>query len=204
MPHAHSRYTYVAAIDCQLKMKGDMTQTSAYLRQSVQATRPRHGSFGAVWHPAALAARHRAGSGSGSWIAPVYMGDRILAGTRALGRDLGGMTPTRPPPCCKPTGKPTNRAGRRGAELDPRARAGRRPAGRRGDGGAGLSPGESRTVAGDLAAVGHAGDPAAAGSAPAGHSRPACQYGSTNLSATGLALRPGDGGRDSAHAGRPT
>jgi lipoprotein-anchoring transpeptidase ErfK/SrfK len=71
-----------------------MTQTPRTSTTQVHATRPRGGSCGAImaillfWLLIfALAAAAVAG------LASIYTGDRILAGTQALGRDLGGMTP---------------------------------------------------------------------------------------------------------------
>ena len=71
-----------------------MTQPSHASATPVQTARPRRGSCAAVlailllW---LLIIALAAGAVVG--LAQIYTGDRILAGTQALGRDLGGMTP---------------------------------------------------------------------------------------------------------------
>ncbi|HSN75749.1 MAG TPA: hypothetical protein VL334_11780, partial [Anaerolineae bacterium] len=71
-----------------------MTQPTHASATPVQTARPRRGSCAAVlailllW---LLIIALAAGAVVG--LAQIYTGDRILAGTQALGRDLGGMTP---------------------------------------------------------------------------------------------------------------
>ena len=174
-----------------------MTQPSHASATPVQTARPRRGSCAAVlailllW---LLIIALAAGAVVG--LAQIYTGDRILAGTQALGRDLGGMTPAEAAALLQADWQAHNivlDAGEQswtlapdqiGAVLDAEATAARA-----------YQPGESRTCNGDRRA---------AGSTSARHGRPADNRRGAFICRTGLAFRPRGNCEYAAHARRPT
>ena len=135
----------------------------------------------------------------------IYTGDRILAGTQALGRELGGMTPGEAAALLQADWQTHNivlDAGEQswtltpaqvGAVLDAEATAARAYH----QGRVELSPETLLPLATPETLLPLARRLLATAGLLASTEPP-------TLGATGLALRPGDGGRDSAHAGRPT